>query len=275
MGTTANLLASGPGWHVNDVVCTAGPCDRPFEEQHETVCIAAVLEGTFQYRTRSGSAVLAPGALLLGDHGTCFECGHEHAVGDRCLSFHFSPAYLEEVAADVPGTRRIAFGAAHLPPLPALMSLLAAAEAARDERNAAAFEELALRFAGAVTATLADSAPHAWAPSRHDARRITAALRQIEARAHSPLTLAALARAAAMSPYHFLRTFRQLAGMTPHQYVLRTRMHRAAVRLLESTEPVAAIALDAGFNDLSTFNRRFRRLMDMSPRAYRGGRRIG
>ena len=72
-----------------------------------------------------------------------------------------------------------------------------------------------------------------------------------------------------MSPYHFLRTFRQVVGMTPHQFVLRTRMHRAAVRLRRSDAPVSAVAFDAGFNDLSTFNRRFRRLMGVSPSVYR------
>jgi AraC-like DNA-binding protein len=72
-----------------------------------------------------------------------------------------------------------------------------------------------------------------------------------------------------MSPYHFLRTFRQVVGMTPHQFVLRTRLHRAAVRLRASDESVSAIAFAAGFRDLSTFNRRFRRLMGASPSAYR------
>jgi AraC family transcriptional regulator len=75
-----------------------------------------------------------------------------------------------------------------------------------------------------------------------------------------------------MSPYHFLRTFRHVVGMTPHQFVLRTRLHRAAVRLRRSDEAVSAIAFDAGFNDLSTFNRRFRRVIGVSPSAYRTGR---
>ena len=79
-----------------------------------------------------------------------------------------------------------------------------------------------------------------------------------------------------MSPYHFLRTFRAVVGMTPHQFVLRTRLHRAAVRLRRSSAAISTIAFDAGFNDLSTFNRRFRRLMGASPRDYRAhGRGAG
>jgi AraC family transcriptional regulator len=60
--------------------------------------------------------------------------------------------------------------------------------------------------------------------------------------------------------------------MTPHQFVLRTRLHRAAVRLRRTDDAISAIAFDAGFNDLSTFNRRFRRLMGLAPGAYRARR---
>ena len=51
--------------------------------------------------------------------------------------------------------------------------------------------------------------------------------------------------------------------------VLRTRMHRAAVRLRRSQDAIAAIAFAAGFNDLSTFNRRFKKVMGVSPSVYR------
>ena len=138
--------------------------------------------------------------------------------------------------AAVPGARRTAFAVPRLPPLPALMPLIAAAEAARDDRDGAALEELALRLAGAVAAALAGGTGRCAAPSRRDERRVTAALRRIEAKAHEPLSLADLAREAAMSPYHFLRTFRHVVGMTPHQFMLRTRLHRAAVRLRRSDE---------------------------------------
>ncbi len=151
--------------------------DRPFEEQHEDICIAAVTQGTFQYRSRQGSAVLAPGALLLGNAGTCFECGHEHGTGDRCLAFHFTPEHLETVVAAVPGARRTAFTLPHLPPLPALMPLIAEAEAARDDGDGAALEELSLRLAGAAAAALAGSngAVQSAEPARRAARHRGAA----------------------------------------------------------------------------------------------------
>ena len=269
MALASRLLASGSGWRVADAVCSYGPHDRPYEEQHGAVCIAAVTAGTFRYRSTLGSAVLAPGALLLGNDRHCFECGHEHGVGDRCLSFQFTPEFLQGVVAAVPGARRLAFSVPRLPPHPALLPIVAAAEAAREDGDAAAFEELAVRLAGAVSAALAETKPSAHPPGRRDEKRIAAALHRIEAQADEPLSLSDLAGAAAMSPYHFLRTFRAVVGMTPHQYVLHTRMHRAAVRLRRTSDGISAIAFTAGFGDLSTFNRRFRRIVGLSPSAYR------
>ena len=272
----SQTLASGAGWSAFDLLCAAGPRDRPFEEQHATTCIAAVTQGTFQYRSTQGRAVLVPGAVLLGNQGCCFECGHEYGTGDRCLSFHFAPEYWDAVVGSVPGVPTTAFAVPRLPPSPALIALIASIEAACRDRDCVELEELALHLAGAVAAKLTAADRATRRPSRRDERRISEAVRRIMAKEHAPLdeplSLATHARDAAMSPYHFLRTFRQVVGMTPHQFVLRTRLHRAAVRLRRSREAVAAIALDAGFNDLSTFNRRFRRLMGVSPSAYRMAR---
>lgn len=91
----------------------------------------------------------------------------------------------------------------------------------------------------------------------------------IEDHAAEPLDLDALAGISGSSKYHFLRTFRRTVGMTPYQFVLTIRIRRAALRLVRTSETVASIAFEAGFGDLSTFNKRFRELFGMSPSAYR------
>jgi AraC family transcriptional regulator len=267
MPMSMHPLASGPGWRVEDVVCSAGPHDRPFEEQHNLVCVAAVTQGSFEYRTPDGRATLVPGALMLGNPGACFECGHEHGVGDRCLSFHFDPGFFEDIVASVPQARRMTFTVPRLSPSEALLPVILAAEAADDDLG---FEEAALRVAAAAVTVESGTGEVARNP-RHEGR-VTEALRRIEAEPEEAVTLRQLACDAAMSPYHFLRTFCAVSGVTPYQFVLTQRLRRAALRLRRTADPVSAIAYDAGFNDLSTFNRRFRRIMGMTPGSWRATR---
>jgi AraC family transcriptional regulator len=267
MALHSTVLASGRGWRVSNVVCTAGPADRPFEEQHEAACVAAVLGGTFRYRSSQGEAVLSPGAVLLGNQGACFQCRHDHARGDRCVSFNFEPGYLES-ALDAGGG---GFASPCLPPSTALVGLLASLEEAAAAADPAALEEAGLRLAAAALA----GADHTTRlpPSASDERLVTAVLRRIERQCDEDLLLSDLASGVGLSVFRLLRSFRVIVGMTPHQYLLRTRLQRAAVRIGRTDLPISRIAYESGFNDLSTFNHRFRRVIGLAPGAYRAARR--
>jgi AraC family transcriptional regulator len=251
------LLAHGPGWWVSDVEFCAAPAAR-FEQQHDAIVIAAVLRGSFRYRASRGRVTLMPGALLLGNAGDAYECAYEDG-GDRVISFGYTPDYFARVTGAKP-----AFRSHRVAPTPDAIALTAAIEAGVADANQ--LEELALRVAGDVGA-LHDTPPPR--PSSRDERRIIDALRMIEAHCDEPLSVQALAGAARMSPYHFLRVFRAVAGVTPHQYVVRTRLRRAAVALALTDAPIAEIAFAHGFGDLSTFVTTFGRVFGRPPRAYR------
>jgi AraC-like DNA-binding protein len=274
MSLAAKLLASGTGWRVSDMICTSGPRDPCYVEQHCAYSIALVTDGNFQYRTAQGSALMTPGSLLLGNEGACFECGHQHGRGDRCLAFHFSRETFESIVSSLPGAKRLSMAAPRLPPVASVLALLAGAQALRDESGTPEeYRELALRMAGAVCAEL-NEAPAAArrSPTPRDERRVAGALRRIEAQQGVRLSIDDLAAEAAVSVFHFLRIFEQVVGVTPGQYMLRTRLRNAAVRLLRSDDCVADVALDCGFDDLSTFNRQFRRATGTTPGAYRAQR---
>ena len=104
-------LAHGDGWSVHEVVCRAGPSDRPFEERHDGFSVSAVLDGSFTYRSGAGHGLLYPGSLLLGNHGQCFECGHAHGIGDRCVSLNVGEDLFGEIAAAAGSTSRFRFAA--------------------------------------------------------------------------------------------------------------------------------------------------------------------
>lgn len=263
-------LIAGHEWSVSEYTCTAGPSDRPFEERHEQVTVAAVISGSFTYRADTGRAILHPGAFLLGNFGACYQCGHDHGTGDRCIAFHFSPAYFSEVAASAAGTGRFNFPTAMLPAVARVLPWLAHIEARALQADRLEIDEAVPGIMEAVIGAVAGSTPTRVQPSAREERQIGDVLRYVEVQAGTAVDLAALSRVAGMSKYHFLRIFRRVVGMTPYQFVLSVRMRRAAVRLATSAETVSAIALDMGFGDLSTFNRRFKEVFGMSPTIYRG-----
>jgi AraC-like DNA-binding protein len=268
--TASRIVARGEGWAVADVVCTCGPGDRPYEEQHSWHSISIVLAGTFQYRSSAGRGLMTPGSLLLGNRGECFECGHEHGEGDRCLSFSYQPDYFERVSFDAfRGTDGVRFNVPRLPPLPALSSVVTRAAAGLIHPRDVAWEEVGLELA-ARAISVAAGASSDGSDVRSDAEaRVTRVVRMIDRHPDAALTLGSLARAAGLSRYHFLRTFERVTGITPHQYVLRARLREAAMRLAADSGKVVDIALGCGFGDVSNFNRAFRTEYGASPRGFR------
>ncbi len=264
-------IAAGKDWSVSEFICDAGPGDRPFEERHDGYTIAAVVEGAFTYRTAGGPALLHPGALLLGNDRRCFECGHDHGVGDRCIAFNFSSELFHEIAAAAAGTSRYEFSGPMLPTDRGSIPLLALIDSIARDPATLHVEEVATRLVETVVSLLSDRVRSPTPPSGRETRRIVDALRHIEAHSEEPIDLAALAAIANFSKYHFLRVFRRTIGVTPYQYLLSTRMRRAGYHLASSSDRVTAIAFENGFADLSTFNGRFRSIFGVSPSAYRSG----
>ncbi len=262
-------VADGHGWCISEYVCRAGPGDRPVEERHGSFTIAAVMEGLFRYRGETGTALLHPGAFLLGNIGTSFECGHDHSHGDRCLAFHVDRDYFAELAAFAGGKAGLTFETAMLGASPATLPWFARTHALHAQADALALGEATAEL---FALTIAALSGHVSAPQRisaNDERRVSRALHLLEHDFSDALTLDQLAAVASMSKYHFLRSFRRIVGLTPYRYLLGLRLRHAAVRLAQSSEPVSTIAFDTGFGDLSTFNARFRRHFGASPSRYR------
>jgi AraC-like DNA-binding protein len=265
-------VATGDGWRVVDVVCTTGPRDRRFEERQASASISLVLSGTFVYRSRRGSSFMSPGALVLGNAGDVFECSHDHGEGDRCLSFQLEPELFERIARDA-GAPGATFDRDRLPPLRTFAPLAARAAMAlaRDDP----FEEIVVELAAAAIALACRARRAAPPPPAPDPARIAGVLSRLASRSGEPSSLAGLASAVGLSRHHFLRTFKAVTGVTPHQWLLRARLRRAAEQLALGRRPVTEIALDVGFDDLSNFIRTFRAEFGMSPSHYRRGSTVG
>ena len=83
----------------------------------------------------------------------------------------------------------------------------------------------------------------------------------------------ALAELVGLSAFHFARAFRQSAGVSPHRFLLESRVERVKQLLVESDLPIVQIAILAGFADQSHCTRQFRKIAGITPGMFRWLRR--
>jgi len=271
-GLSTRVVAEGEGWTAESVTCTFRPNDTSFEERHVRYRIAVVGAGTFECRSADGRELLTPGSLLLGNAGRCFECGHAHGDGDCCLAFGYAPDYFERLAADAGVRGRPRLRAVRVPPVRVLAPLVAETCAAWFGHGGRAahgwWEDLVVRLAAATVRHAAQPTRRPRSPVNAE-RGIARAIMLVERDPGAALTLRRLAGEATLSPYHFLRTFARVTGLTPHQYLMRARLRAAALKLAAHDAPVIDIALDCGFRDVSNFNRAFRAEFGGTPLEHR------
>jgi len=156
-----------------------------------------------------------------------------------------------------------------VPPLPELMVLGELAQAAAEGRTAVGLDEVGVTI---VTRFVDIVSGRSRAPSRaqaRDRRRAVDAAGWLEAHAAEHIDLTSAARAVGLSPFHFLRVFANVLGVTPHQYLVRARLRHAARLLTDDTRSITDVAFDVGFGDLSNFVRTFHRAAGVSPRSFR------
>jgi AraC-like DNA-binding protein len=269
----ATTLLQRPTISVSDFRCDAVPGDAPFAECHHSHSISYVRKGSFGYQSRGRSYELVAGSVLVGHPGSEFVCHHDHVCGDECLSFFLEP----ELAATI-GDRAEHWQVGCVPPLPELMVFGELAQAAASGSSDIGLDEIGQLFAGRFVEVASGKPAKPVTASAQDRRRAVEAALWIDAHSHSEIGLEAAADQAGLSAFHFLRLFSAVLGVTPHQYLVRSRLRHGARLLTEEDRTITDVAYEVGFNDLSNFVRTFHRAAGVSPlkfrKASRGDRKI-
>jgi len=269
----ATTLLERQSISVSDFCCSAGPGDKPFAEQHRCHSISYVRKGSFGLHCRGKFSELVAGSVLIGHPGDEYTCTHDHVCGDECLSFFLSPELVESI-----GNGKDIWQVGSTPPLPELMVLGELAQAAADGNSDIGLDEVGQMFASRFVEVVSGKPRKVGPDAARDRRRAVETALWIDAHSHRPIDLEDAADQAGISPFHFLRLFRHVLGVTPHQYLLRSRLRHAARRLADDDSPITDIAYDVGFGDLSNFVRTFHRAAGASPlrfrQASRGKRKI-
>lgn len=257
------VLASG-SIEVVDYRCEAGPSAVPFAEHHDVTCVSYVRKGSFGYRLGGKTFEMVAGSTVIGRAGDDYVCTHDHQCGDECLSFQLSPALIE-----ILGGKPEVWRTGGVAPLPELMVLGELAQSAAEGRSDVGMDEVGMLYAARFVSTVTGQRRAPPQAVGRDRRRAVEAALWIDANANQAVDLDGAAREAGLSPFHFLRLFAKVLGVTPHQYLVRSRLRRAARMLAQDHGSITDVAYDVGFGDLSNFVRTFGRAAGVSPRAFR------
>src|ERR1700680_1376039 len=249
---------------VSDFRCSAGPGDTPFVEQYRCHSVSYVRKGSFGCRTRGRTFELVAGSILVGFPGDEYVCTHDHVCGDECLSFFLGPELVEAI-----GDRTEIWRVGAAPPLPELMVLGELAQAAAGGRSDIGLDEVGQLFASRFVEVVSGRSREPATVTARDRRRAVETALWIDANSQQEIDLEGAASQAGISPFHFLRLFANVLGVTPHQYLVRSRLKHAARLLADGDRAITDVAFDVGFGDLSNFVRTFHRAAGVSPRRFR------
>ena len=232
------------------------------------------------------------GTRFVGDHIGGFAAGdlvllgtnlphHWHTRGESSgvsMQWHFPPEHpfwaFPENLPLLAAFRRAERGLRITGPAARLIAeLMLELAAARGPARLAALLEVLARVAEVPARAARPLSSRSFGLSsgtRHQ-KAIAAALRHLIANFRDEVRLDEVLQIAGMSRPTFARQFKQHAGRTFSEFVNRLRLQAACRALLESDRGVLEISLECGFNQISFFNRLFRREFGCSPRDYRNG----
>ena len=134
-----------------------------------------------------------------------------------------------------------------------------------DQASALSIEGFALTLLGELARASVQARPERGARPRW----LEQAAEVLHSSQGQSVDMAAIAQEVGVHPVHLARGFKQFYGSTMGDYLRRLRVERARTQLLTSSKPLTQIALEAGFSDQPHFTRVFRRLVGVTPGAYR------
>jgi len=237
---------------------------------HDAYTIPVIVAGAEGYRYRGSDYVAEAGGVPIINPGELHTGSKAVEAGWRYRVMYAPVQFIHELADEVAGKPQplpwFTPGVIRDPDLAA--RLANAHRLLEDGADALAAEAAMLDALSTLLVRYAQTQPE---PSRvaADDARVATMKERLTGDLLEPVTLAELAQAAGLSPFHAARLFNRATGLPPHAWRNQVRLQRALAPLRAGV-PVTDVAAASGFTDQSHFTRHFRRMFGVPPGRWQG-----
>lgn len=240
--------------------------------------LKTVVAGRAAWETAAGRFEMSPGAALIVNDGEEYAITIDALQPVETFCVFFARGFVEDACRSIlggsarlldrPDASPVEFSerVQHGGPLAVILGRM------RDDCSEAHLVALASQLARSQcdVAARVERLPALRTATRDELRRrIGRGVEYMHANFGSPIALAGIAGAAALSPFHFHRLFTAMHGLSPHRYLTRLRIEHARSLLRATDRPVVEIALECGFESVTSFTTLFRRETGTPPARFR------
>lgn len=262
------------------------------QDYRTTLSLKSVVRGVARYHTRQGQYLITPETFLILNHGQHYSMEFDGRTPTETLCPFFQPGFIEDAAASAAADSRrqlddveiagprLDFCERLYPKTGAVGRALTRLHGGLRAPQASApwLEDRLYGLAQALSELRLETRADALGfPGLRPGTRLELYRRLYRGRDFllscydQPLTVAAVARVATLSPFHFQRMFKQAFGRTPMQFLQETRLDAARRLLAHTGDDITSICFAVGFESLGSFSWLFRKRFGVGPRAFRQG----
>ena len=272
-GATVETLACGSLATLSSYRHDPGvPHRDPDEERFHRATVIFTTTGSWAIRSSIGSTRVDPSVVALGDASRPYHASHEEQIpSDRTMFLEISEpddgaifgGAMVELFRNVFSRQAVA-STREIARVRAALAANVSDDAFASLRTDVLAMELLIELAG--TSSPVD-VPRLVSPDIRD--RVLRAREYMDEHLSDNVDLSTLAREVALSPFHLSRLFRQEVGESPHGYLVRRRLDRAAELLVSTPMTVTQVCDRVGFGSPAHFSQMFRRRFGVPPSIYR------
>ncbi len=270
-----HILHESDVYRILDFRCHCNICSITDTEYNKNLCISFVRKGFFEYRTFRRNDEVHIGRILISKPGFEHITRHIDNQPDISTVFEFKQSFFERLK------REYFPEAGWFLQNNDMHALLLACPIETDylhhlimqlvqkrKVEGLQIDELVMQLLNKVLHVLANATEVTSVPEKlkqHHLGTIERAKEYMMNNFNENISLNELAEHCFVSPFHFSRIFKSILNVSPHQYLLSTRLQHAKVLLSSTEKPVSDIAFESGFNSLEHFVTAYKQVFRLTP----------